>query len=84
MKKHVALLVAVIFLAMSFMCVPVYAGDSIIDKAGDWWATRGRQEPEKSLILTQRQTERAAKRAEKEMKKASHQMKKDMNKAWGK
>jgi len=84
MKKSMALLVAVMFLAMSFVCVPVYAGDNIIDKTGDWWATRGKSEPEKSLILTQRQTERAAKRAEKEMKKASHQMQKDMKKTWGK
>ena len=83
MKKFVCAMVAVVFLAMSVMCVPVYAGDNIIDKAGDWWATRGKKDPEKSLIIAHRQSLRAAKRAEKEMKKASQQMQKDMKKAWG-
>lgn len=84
MKKMVFAIMAVIFLAMSVMCMPVYAGDNVIDKAGDWWATRGKEDPEKSIILAQRQSARAAKRAEKEMKKASQQMQKDMKKAWGK
>ena len=84
MRKNITLLVAIIFLAMSFVCVPVYAGDNIIDKTGDWWITRGKSEPEKSMILAQRQTERAANRAEKEMKKASKQMHKNMKKTCGK
>ena len=84
MKKYVAAIVVVIFLALSVMCVPVYANDNIIDKAGDWWATRGKQEPEKSMILAHRRTERAAKQADKEMKKAAKNTEKDMKNAWGK
>jgi hypothetical protein len=84
MKKYVAAVVAVVFLALSIMCVPVYADDNVIEKTADWWATRGKQEPEKSMILAQRRTERAAKKADKEMKKAAKSMQKDMKKAWGK
>lgn len=89
MKKFIAAAVAVVFIALSIACVPVYA-ESIFDKAGDWWATRGKQDPEKSMILAQRQSQRAAKRAQKEMQKASKQMEKsaqkmqkDMKSAWG-
>ena len=83
MKRYIAAVVAVVFLALSLMAMPVYAEDNVLDKVGDWWATRGKQEPEKSLILTQRKSERAAKRAEQEMKKASEQMQKGMKKAFG-
>lgn len=89
MKKFIAAAVAVVFLALSIACVPVYA-ESIFDKAGDWWATRGKSEPEKSLILAQRQSSRAAKRAENELRKASKQMEKsakqmqkEAKSAWG-
>jgi len=84
MKKYVAVVVAAVFLVLSLACVPVYANDNVIDKTGDWWATRGKQEPEKGLILAQRRAERAAKKADKEMKKATKNMQKDMKKAWGK
>lgn len=83
MKRYVAAVVVVVFLALSFMAMPVYAEDNVLDKVGDWWATRGKGDLEKSMILTQRRAERAAKRAEKEMKKASEEMNKDMKKAFG-
>lgn len=84
MRKLVAGAVAAIFIAVSLFAMPVYADDNILDKAGDWWATRGKEDPEKSMILTQRRMERAAKRAEKEMKKSSKQMEKDMKGIFGK
>ena len=83
MKRLMALVVAVVFIAMSLAAMPVYADDNVIDKAGDWWATRGKQEPEKSMILAQRKMERAAKRAEKEMKKSSKEMGKSMKNVFG-
>ena len=63
MKRYVALMVAVVFVAMSFVAMPVYAQDNVLDRIGDWWATRGKQDPEKSIILMQRRSDRAAKRA---------------------
>jgi cytochrome c-type biogenesis protein CcmH/NrfG len=83
MKRLMALAVVVVFIAMSLVAMPVYADDNVLDKAGDWWATRGKQEPEKSMILAQRKMERAAKRAEKEMKKSSKEMGKSMKNVFG-
>ena len=84
MKRWIALAVAVLFIAMSLVATPVYAQDNAIDKTGDWFATRGKQEPEKSLILAQRRADRAAKRAEKAMRKQSKEMEKSMKNAFGK
>ena len=84
MKRWTALAVALLFIAMSLVAMPVYAQDNVIDKAGDWIATRGKQEPEKSLILAQRRSDRAAKRAEKAMRKQSKEMEKSMKNVFGK
>lgn len=84
MKRYITVVVLAVFIAMSFCAMPVYAQDNVIDKAGDWMATRGKQEPEKSMILAQRKTERAAKRAQKQMQKQSRQMEKSMKNAFGK
>ncbi|MBN1526593.1 MAG: hypothetical protein JW919_03295 [Candidatus Omnitrophica bacterium] len=83
MKRLTALVVVAVFIAMSLVATPVYADDSVIDKVGDWWATRGKQDPEKSMILTQRRMERAAKKADKEMKKSSKEMGKSMKNVFG-
>lgn len=80
MKKHVAIVVLVVFVAMSLCAVPVYAQDNIVDKVGDWAATRGLREPEKSMVLSQRKADRAAKRAEKELRKQSKKMEKGAKK----
>jgi hypothetical protein len=87
MKKLLALMVITVF-AMSSIAVfaeQAFAagGDNAIDKVGDWWATRGKEEPQKSMILAQRQSERAAKRAQQEMKKAGKEMNKSLKKAFG-
>lgn len=84
MKRYIAAVALVVFIAASLFAVPVYADDSIFDKIGDWIATRGKEDPEKSLIITKRQAERAAKRAEKELQKRSEEMSKGMKKAFGK
>lgn len=83
MKRCAALILVVLFLALSVTAAPVYAQDNVIDKAGDWWATRGKEEPEKSLILAQRRADRAAKRADKAMRKHSRQMEKSMKETFG-
>ena len=83
MRRFITLTVALVALAMALTAIPVYAEDNVIDKVGDWWSTRGKQEPEKSLILTQRKAERTAKRAEKELQKSSKEMQKSMKKAFG-
>jgi hypothetical protein len=87
MKRVMALLVITVF-AVSSMTIFVdmaqaAGGDNIIDKAGDWLATRGKEEPQKSMILAQRQAERAAKRAQQDMKKAGKDMNKSLKKAFG-
>ena len=84
MMRLTALVLAVMFVMMSLVMIPVYAEGNPIDKAGDWFATRGKQEPEKSMILAQRQAAREAKKAQKAMEKQSKQMEKNMNKAFGK
>jgi len=83
MKRYIVIIVLAVFVAASFCAMPVYAQDNVIDKVGDWVATRGKNEPEKSMILAQRKSERAAKRAEKEMGKQSKQMEKGMKNAFG-
>lgn len=60
MKNKVAI---VLILAASLAAAtPVYA-DTMIHRIGDWFATVGRPQDEKSMILAQRRAERAAKEA---------------------
>jgi hypothetical protein len=84
MKKVIALAVALVFIAISLFAVPVYAEDNVFDKVGDWWATIGKDEPQKSMILTQRKAERAANRAGKEMEKSAQHMEKGIKDIIGK
>ena len=83
MKRYAALILVVLFLVLSVTAMPVYAQDNVIDKTGDWFATKGKEEPEKSLILAQRRADRAAKRADKAMRKQSRQMEKSMKETFG-
>jgi len=82
-KRFVAAVVAVLFIAVSLFAMPVYAQDNVLDKMSDWAAMRGKKEPEKSMILARRRSERAAKRAEKEMRKQAKKMDQGMKKAFG-
>lgn len=91
MKKVIAFTVAILFIAMAFMAVPVYAEDTMIDKVSDWWATRGKDENEKKMLLTQRRAQRESAKAKKamekqakEMEKQADKMKNDLKKSFGK
>lgn len=52
--------------------------DSVIDKVGDWFATRGKTDDEKQAILAQRRTQRASEKAQAEAAKAKAQLEKKM------
>lgn len=84
MMKRVALVAAVLCIVLSLGASAVYADDSVFDKIGDWWAVKGAKEPERSLILMQRKSQRAAKRAEKLMKQSSKELDKSMKAIFGK
>jgi len=79
MKKLITLILVVSFA----LCAPAItsvtwaassaselAHDNVVDKVGDWFATRGKTENERKAILAERKTDRIAKRAEKQAKKA--------------
>ena len=84
MNKNVVRLAATVFLAILIFVVPVHAQDTVFDKVSDWWATIGKEEPEKSLILAERRTERAAKRAGKAVREQAKQLDKSMKNIFGK
>ena len=54
--------------------------DSVVDKAGDWFATLGKSGADKDQILIQRRTERIAKRMQKAVKEGSEKAGKEMEK----
>ncbi len=91
MKKFAAVLLAsaLIFAAPSASYAAGIAEDSVIDKAGDWFAVMGKPENEKELIIADRRAARASDRMEKalraEAKKAGREMEKlgkEMGKAF--
>lgn len=84
MRKYLTVIVLVMFVAVSLFAVPVYAEDNVFDKVSDWAATRGKKDPEKSMILAQRKAAREAKKAEKKMQKQAKKMEKGMKNAFGK
>ena len=49
------------------------AGDSIIDKAGDWLATLGKSKTDKQIILADRHTKRIARRMSHVLEKTNHE-----------
>lgn len=57
------------------------AQDNVVDKVGDWFATRGKTENERKAILAQRKTDRVAKRAEKQAMKAKKRAEQETKKA---
>lgn len=57
------------------------AKDSVVDKVGDWFATRGKTPEEAKAIIADRKAERALKRAQKEAEKAKKAMEKEMKKS---
>jgi len=91
MKKVLALmLVFTMFVGVFTMCVEAKAAehpganisqDSVIDRAGDWVATRGKDGVEKKAVLAERKAQRASKRASKEAAKQKKIAKKEAAKA---
>ena len=95
MKKLVVLAILVCFVFSAVPALPTYAqgksgvsasavsDDSVIDKIGDWFATRGKSDAEKQKILAERKMKRMAERTqrklEKEQKKASRELNKQKN-----
>lgn len=84
MKRLIGVLCVVAFM---FLATPInfaYAGpadDNVLDKAGDWAATIGKQGVEKDQILATRKADRMKKRAEIEAKKAAKKAERDAKKA---
>ena len=80
MKKLLTLLLVLSFALTAPIVTPVtwaasdasaIAHDNVVDKVGDWFATRGKTEQERKAILAQRKSDRIAKRAEKQARKAT-------------
>lgn len=55
--------------------------ESALNRAGDWFATRGKSDQEKQAILAERKAKRAAEKVKKEAEKKSKEMKAKMDKA---
>lgn len=90
MKKLITLVLVLAFALSTPVFTPVtwaasdaseLAHDNVIDKVGDWWATKGKADQEKQAILAERKTARVAKRAEKQAAKAKKQAEKETKKA---
>ncbi|MGB2601100.1 MAG: hypothetical protein WBD00_04625 [Candidatus Omnitrophota bacterium] len=90
MRKVITLLVVfAMVLGMFTVCEAQRSGgqqadvtkDSVIDKAGDWIATRGKTPEEAKAIRADRKAERTLKRAQKEAEKAKKAMEKEMKKS---
>ena len=100
MKKLIVLIALACFVLSAVPALPAYAqgksaisskeltDDSVIDKVGDWFATRGKSDAEKQKMLSQRKADRVARRAQKKIEKQKkqadkklEQQKKSMQKA---
>ena len=90
MKKVLALmLVFTMFVGVFAMCADargsesgLKAGqDNVLDRASDWFATRGKDGVEKKAILAERKAQRASKRATKEAAKQKKIAQKEAAKA---
>jgi len=88
MKKFIILLLAV---AIVMSAVPAMAQrgsgsvdfqkDSVVDKVGDWFATRGKTPEEAKTIIAERKATRAAKRAQKEAERQKKILAREAEKA---
>ena len=84
MKKRI---VIVLFLVIGLAAVPRYSyagnineGDTIVNKASDWFATIGKSPEDRDVIIQQRRMDRAAKRLGEAMKSGSKKAGKEMEK----
>ena len=81
--KQIRWTAPVFFLVFSFaMAVPVWAAsqDTMLDKASDWFATIGKDDSEKQMILAERRAGRAARRFEKDIAEGAHKAEKGVRK----
>jgi len=94
MRKFIVLVVLLSVIATS---MPVFAAqgrknasdkalqkasdESAFNKAGDWFATRGKSDKEKKAILAERKTKRAAEKAQKKAENKKKEMEKKAKKA---
>ena len=96
MKKFavivLVLMLSVVFIDMASAQVKTVKGsnamayekasdESMINRAGDWFATRGKSDQEKQAILNQRKAKRAADKLKKQANKEAKQAKAKMDKA---
>jgi len=92
MKKVITIVLLVMFVAgtMTAYAAPKGASttamskasdESVFNRVGDWFATRGKSDAEKTQILAQRKTKRAAERAQKEAAKQKKMMEKKAKEA---
>ena len=80
MKCYLAVIFALAFNLSSLPIAMGYAAtphkDTVIERTGDWFATLGKEGPEKARILAERKSERAVDRVEKIARKAAEQAEK--------
>ena len=57
------------------------AGDTIIDKAGDWLATVGKSKTDKQIILADRRTHRISHRMKHALEKTNRKARKEISNA---
>jgi len=96
MKKFavivLVLMLSVVFIDMASAQVKTVKGpnamayekasdESVINRVGDWFATRGKSDKEKQAILSERKVKRATAKLKKQADKKAKQAKVKMNKA---
>lgn len=64
----------------SDMAMEKASDESVFNRVGDWWATKGKSPAEKQAILTKRKAQRAAKRAQKGAEKQTKELNKQVKK----
>ena len=55
--------------------------NAIFNRVGDWFATRGKSEEEKNVIMAERRAKRATERVQKELEKRNKELAKETKKA---
>lgn len=90
MKKLITILLVIAFVLSTPVFAPVtwaasasseLAQDNVVDKVGDWFATRGKTDKERQAIMAERKSARVAKRAEKQAAKAKKRADQEIKKA---
>ena len=80
MKRYLTVVFALAFILSSTPITVCYAApnhrETMIERTGDWFATLGKEGPEKARIIAERRSERAVDRVEKIARKAAEQAEK--------